>query len=101
MNWRPPAAVPTARRYDVRLWMMLSRVHATRIGTHATRTLRRFNSLRRYVMKASPLLRALAATLVATFALAGHAAEVLKVIVPTAPGGGTDGYFRVLAREVE
>jgi tripartite-type tricarboxylate transporter receptor subunit TctC len=29
------------------------------------------------------------------------AAEALKVIIPTAPGGGTDGYFRVLAREVE
>jgi tripartite-type tricarboxylate transporter receptor subunit TctC len=29
------------------------------------------------------------------------AAEALKVVVPTAPGGGTDGYFRVLAREVE
>ena len=30
-----------------------------------------------------------------------RAAEALKVIIPTAPGGGTDGYFRVLAREVE
>ena len=30
-----------------------------------------------------------------------HAAEPLKLIIPTAPGGGTDGYFRVLAREVE
>ena len=29
------------------------------------------------------------------------AAEALKLIIPTAPGGGTDGYFRVLAREVE
>lgn len=29
------------------------------------------------------------------------AAEALKVIVPTAPGGGTDGYFRVLAKEAE
>ncbi len=25
----------------------------------------------------------------------------MKLIIPTAPGGGTDGYFRVLAREVE
>ena len=32
---------------------------------------------------------------------AAHAAEPLKLIIPTAPGGGTDGYFRVLAREVE
>jgi tripartite-type tricarboxylate transporter receptor subunit TctC len=29
------------------------------------------------------------------------AAEALKMIIPTAPGGGTDGYFRVLAREAE
>jgi tripartite-type tricarboxylate transporter receptor subunit TctC len=29
------------------------------------------------------------------------AAEPLKLIIPTAPGGGTDGYFRVLAKEVE
>ena len=29
------------------------------------------------------------------------AAEALKVIVPTAPGGGTDGFFRVLAKEAE
>jgi len=26
-------------------------------------------------------------------------AQTLKLIVPTAPGGGTDGYFRILARE--
>jgi tripartite-type tricarboxylate transporter receptor subunit TctC len=32
---------------------------------------------------------------------AALAAEALKVIIPTAPGGGTDGYFRVLGREVE
>src|ERR1700686_2130119 len=25
--------------------------------------------------------------------------EPIKLIIPTAPGGGTDGYFRVLARE--
>lgn len=30
-----------------------------------------------------------------------YAAEALKVVVPTAPGGGTDGYFRVLVREAE
>ena len=29
------------------------------------------------------------------------AADPLKLIIPTAPGGGTDGYFRVLAKEVE
>jgi tripartite-type tricarboxylate transporter receptor subunit TctC len=29
------------------------------------------------------------------------AAEALKMIIPTPPGGGTDGYFRVLAREAE
>jgi tripartite-type tricarboxylate transporter receptor subunit TctC len=32
---------------------------------------------------------------------AALAADALKVIVPTAPGGGTDGYFRVLAKEAE
>jgi tripartite-type tricarboxylate transporter receptor subunit TctC len=32
---------------------------------------------------------------------AALAAEPLKLIIPTAPGGGTDGYFRVLAKEVE
>src|SRR5205814_5885356 len=26
-------------------------------------------------------------------------AEPIKLIIPTAPGGGTDGYFRVLAKE--
>jgi len=29
-----------------------------------------------------------------------HAAESLKLIIPTPPGGGTDGYFRILAKEV-
>jgi tripartite-type tricarboxylate transporter receptor subunit TctC len=29
------------------------------------------------------------------------AADPLKLIIPTPPGGGTDGYFRVLAREAE
>jgi len=52
-------------------------------------------------MKSSNRIRAaiaLAAALVVPSALA---AEALKVIVPTAPGGGTDGFFRVLAREAE
>jgi len=39
--------------------------------------------------------------LIAGAALAAHGADVLKVIIPTPPGGGTDGYFRVLAREAE
>src|SRR5258708_2217167 len=37
----------------------------------------------------------------AATAFAAQAAEVLKVIVPTPPGGGTDGYFRVLVKEAE
>jgi tripartite-type tricarboxylate transporter receptor subunit TctC len=41
---------------------------------------------------------AIALGLAASSALA---AEALKLIIPTAPGGGTDGYFRVLAREAE
>jgi tripartite-type tricarboxylate transporter receptor subunit TctC len=36
---------------------------------------------------------------VATFAAQG--ADVLKVIIPTPPGGGTDGYFRILVKEAE
>ncbi|MDQ6917204.1 MAG: tripartite tricarboxylate transporter substrate binding protein [Pseudomonadota bacterium] len=28
-------------------------------------------------------------------------AEPIKLIVPTAPGGGTDGFFRILAKEVQ
>jgi len=44
------------------------------------------------------LLAALAAALGSPAAIA---AEALKVVIPTAPGGGTDGYFRVLAKEAE
>jgi tripartite-type tricarboxylate transporter receptor subunit TctC len=52
-------------------------------------------------MKASKLVVALATTVATLAAPALFAAEALKVIIPTAPGGGTDGYFRVLAKEVE
>ena len=45
-------------------------------------------------MKAWPFL-----LIAATFA--AHGADILKVIVPTPPGGGTDGYFRVLVRQAE
>jgi tripartite-type tricarboxylate transporter receptor subunit TctC len=41
------------------------------------------------------------AILLCLAAPAAHAAEALKLIIPTPPGGGTDGYFRVLAKEVE
>ena len=52
-------------------------------------------------MMSTKALRTLV-TLVVALATAGAlAAEALKVIVPTAPGGGTDGYFRVLAHEAE
>ena len=52
-------------------------------------------------MNALRLARLLAA-IVCSFAVSTtFAAEALKVIIPTAPGGGTDGYFRVLAKEVE
>lgn len=52
------------------------------------------------------MLRIHACRLAWLFALVGWmlplgAAESLKVIIPTPPGGGTDGYFRVLVREVE
>ena len=36
----------------------------------------------------------------AALALPASAAETLKIIIPTPPGGGTDGYFRVLAKEL-
>jgi tripartite-type tricarboxylate transporter receptor subunit TctC len=45
-------------------------------------------------------LSALASIVLCSIAL-GASAEALKLIIPTAPGGGTDGFFRVLAREVE
>ncbi len=45
--------------------------------------------------------RALGALALLVAAFPAFAAEALKVIIPTAPGGGTDAYFRVLAREVE
>jgi len=41
------------------------------------------------------------ALLLLTALSTAHAADALKVIIPTAPGGGTDGYFRVLTKEVE
>lgn len=46
-------------------------------------------------------VRIAAALALALFSASTLAAEALKLIIPTAPGGGTDGYFRVLAKEVE
>ena len=43
----------------------------------------------------------LAATVISLATPTAFAAEALKVVVPTAPGGGTDGYFRVLTKEAE
>ena len=51
-------------------------------------------------MKLRSWLRALALCS-AALALPSLAAEPLKLIIPTAPGGGTDGFFRVLAKEAE
>jgi putative tricarboxylic transport membrane protein len=42
-----------------------------------------------------------AGTAAALASPATFAADALKLIIPTAPGGGTDGYFRVLAKEAE
>lgn len=36
-----------------------------------------------------------------TFAACGAQAQVVKIIVPTPPGGGTDGFFRVVGKEAE
>src|SRR6185369_8906806 len=52
-------------------------------------------------MKTKQLRIALAAVALAFAAPAAFGAEALKLIIPTAPGGGPDGYFRVLAKEVE
>ncbi len=45
--------------------------------------------------------RLCSSVLFAAAAFTAHGADILKVIVPTPPGGGTDGYFRVLAKEAE
>ena len=45
--------------------------------------------------------RLAAFVLSALVAASTFAADALKLIIPTAPGGGTDGYFRVLAKEAE
>lgn len=47
------------------------------------------------------LRRTVSVAALACAALGAHAAESLKVIIPTPPGGGTDLYFRILAKEVE
>ena len=52
-------------------------------------------------MKSSRVTRLLAAVALAVAVSPALAAEALKLIIPTAPGGGTDGFFRLLAREVE
>jgi len=52
-------------------------------------------------MTAGHRRRVLCALAIALAAPLAVAADALKVIVPTAPGGGTDGFFRVLAKEAE
>jgi tripartite-type tricarboxylate transporter receptor subunit TctC len=52
-------------------------------------------------MIATKSLRALVGAALGLVSAVAIAADTLKVIVPTAPGGGTDGYFRVLVREAE
>lgn len=47
------------------------------------------------------VIRMAAALAVVASAIGAHAAEPLKMIIPTAPGGGTDGFFRVLSKEAE
>src|SRR5438477_13095447 len=43
--------------------------------------------------------RTLATVLFAFIAVGAALAEPIKVIVPTAPGGGTDGFFRVVVKQ--
>jgi tripartite-type tricarboxylate transporter receptor subunit TctC len=49
---------------------------------------------------ATDVLRYLAGIALACVCLPALAAEALKIIIPTPPGGGTDGYFRVLAKDI-
>ena len=51
--------------------------------------------------KARQSSRLWAGVVLAAAAFTAHGADVLKVIIPTPPGGGTDGFFRVLVREAE
>jgi tripartite-type tricarboxylate transporter receptor subunit TctC len=46
-------------------------------------------------------LRILSGIFLAAGTFASQGADVLKVIIPTPPGGGTDGYFRILVKEAE
>ncbi|MDQ6618213.1 MAG: tripartite tricarboxylate transporter substrate binding protein [Pseudomonadota bacterium] len=52
-------------------------------------------------MKARLHARVVTALALALLCCNAGAADALKLIIPTASGGGTDGYFRVLAKEVE
>jgi tripartite-type tricarboxylate transporter receptor subunit TctC len=52
-------------------------------------------------MRPIALTRLAAAIACLAISTAALAVEALKMIIPTPPGGGTDGYFRVLAREAE
>ncbi len=47
------------------------------------------------------LTRLIATTGLAAAGATAHAADALKLIIPTAPGRDTDGYFRVRAKEAE
>jgi tripartite-type tricarboxylate transporter receptor subunit TctC len=52
-------------------------------------------------MTALRLSRLVLALVLSAAAGSALAADALKLIIPTAPGGGTDGFFRVLAKEAE
>jgi tripartite-type tricarboxylate transporter receptor subunit TctC len=49
----------------------------------------------------SASMRILSGVFLAAATFTAQAADVLKVIIPTPPGGGTDGYFRILVKEAE
>ena len=46
-------------------------------------------------------MRILSSVFLAAATFAAQGGDVLKVIIPTPPGGGTDGYFRILVKEAE
>jgi tripartite-type tricarboxylate transporter receptor subunit TctC len=52
-------------------------------------------------MKFISVLRSVGVAVASTCASLAIAADVIKIIVPAPAGGGTDGFFRVIAREAE
>jgi len=52
-------------------------------------------------MKFGPLFLSLGLSMASVLPLPATASDLIKIIVPAPAGGGTDGFFRVIAREAE